>query len=304
MRYAPAELFKLPAKYDDMSKHTGWNHSSKGPDHDWAGEGDGSEHLTPEWRQETARLTERIRAVTGGEGRVRVSFGGVAVVNGTYAEQSGLREGLPYFRNEQQREELRCNGGYWRLGDAPPHLGSGYYRQRFDPSSPLPKQHGWELDSNPFASLPVPRVRPSWEHELLFGGRVHRQEDGPGPGGRGRFRCTEAGNTGATVEWAEADSRWVWMTGGHRWFYNAADEPHPPATGWKWDAGSYEDEGRQAGDDADGEVCPVLRSWLDTEEWVAYEEREQARQAMSTLQQSGAGALITPARIEPSTVKK
>ena len=38
-------------------------------------------------------------------------------------------------------------------------------------------------------------------------------------------------------------------------------------------------------------MCPVLRSWLDHEEWARYEEREQARQAMSTLQQSGAGAL-------------
>ena len=51
--------------------------------------------------EEKASLTERIRAATGGEGRVRVSFGGTAEVNGTYAEQSGPMDGLPYFRNER-----------------------------------------------------------------------------------------------------------------------------------------------------------------------------------------------------------
>ncbi len=65
-----------------------------------------------------ARLSERIRAVTRGEGRVRVSFGGTAKVNGTYAEHSGLKDGLPYFLNNEQwpGQELRCYEGYWRLG--------------------------------------------------------------------------------------------------------------------------------------------------------------------------------------------
>ena len=155
-----------------------------------------------------------------------MSFGGTAEVNGTYAEQSGLRDGLPYLRHEQQPgHELRCDGGYWRLGDtvtagsdasnvtlynrAVPY--TGYYRQRFDPSSPLPKQNGWEIDDASTlcnrGALPVPHVRPSWEHELLFEGDVYRQEDGPGPGGRGRFRCTV--NRGLDPLWGGRFEDWT-----------------------------------------------------------------------------------------------
>ena len=66
-------------------------------------------------------------------------------MNGTYAEQSGLWNGLPCFRHDQRFGlELRCYGGYWRLG----LTSKEGYRQRFDPSSPLPKQNGWELDSS------------------------------------------------------------------------------------------------------------------------------------------------------------
>ena len=50
----------------------------------WTGEGSAVEHTTMEWRLETARLTARIRATTGGRGEVVVSFAGKAVVNGTY----------------------------------------------------------------------------------------------------------------------------------------------------------------------------------------------------------------------------
>ena len=105
---------------------------------------------------------------------------------------------MPYFLHEDGRVRLNYGEGHWSVGR--------HFKQRFDPSSPLPKQNGWEIDSTHSTLLPVPRVRPSWEHELLFEGRVYRQEDGPGPGGRGRFRCTEAGRTDWTVEWAEADT--------------------------------------------------------------------------------------------------
>ena len=43
---------------------------------------------------------------------------------------------------------------------------------------------------------------------------------------------------------------------------------------WKYDEQGWPSK---ADEDADGEVGPVLRSWLEPEEWVAYEEGEQAR---------------------------
>ena len=49
-----------------------------------------------------------------------------------------------------------------------------------------------------YGDLPVPRVQLSWVHDLLFQGFVLRREDEPGPGGRGRFRGTEAARTDQT----------------------------------------------------------------------------------------------------------
>ena len=109
-------------------------------------------------------------------------------------------------------------------------------------------------------------------HDLLFQGDVFRREDEPGPGGRGRFRCTEAGRTDATVGWD--DGRWVRMSGQTPQYYNAADAPDPPATGWKY---ARDDS------DADKHVCPVLRSWLEPEEWDAHEENERMAAAMRDL---------------------
>ena len=122
-------------------------------------------------------------------------------------------------------------------------------------------------------TLPIPKVRLSWVHDLLFCGIVYRREVEPGPGGRGRFRCTSAGGmTTWTVEWA--DSRWVRMRGQTQFFYNALDSPDPPATGWK-DADD--------GNDVDEAVCPVLRSWLEPKKWDAYEENERMAAAMRDM---------------------
>ena len=125
-------MYELPDKYDDMSQVTWWG--------EWKGEGDGSEHLTPEWRHETTRLTEEIRAVTGEKGVVTVSFAGTAEVNGVYVQAEGLHGGLPQWRQQGGSRELYFQkDGYWKI--------SSYYRQRFDPASPAPKQEGWELES-------------------------------------------------------------------------------------------------------------------------------------------------------------
>ena len=73
-------------------------------------------------------------------------------------------------------------------------------------------------------------------------------------------------------------------SGQERWYYNAADEPHPPATGWK---------GTNDHSDVDGRVRPVLRSWLEPEEWERYEEQRQVAEAMESITAaSGAGALV------------
>ena len=40
---------------------------------------------------------------------------------------------------------------------------------------------------------------------------------------------------------------------------------------------------RKTDGDADGMVCPVLRSWLDTEEWGAWEETQRAKLAMRDI---------------------
>ena len=99
----------------------------------WTGEGDGSEHLTPEWREGPMRLTEEIRAVTGEKSEITVSFAGTAKVNGVYVLAEGLRGGLPQWRQQGgDGWRLFFESGYWTIG--------GYYRQRFDPASPAPKQ--------------------------------------------------------------------------------------------------------------------------------------------------------------------
>ena len=64
--HKPAEEYRLPDKFDDMSKV-----DCEG---NWTGEGTAEGHLNPAWTQETARLTAMSRAITGGEGEIVMTF--------------------------------------------------------------------------------------------------------------------------------------------------------------------------------------------------------------------------------------
>ena len=89
--------------------------------------------------EQKSRHVEEIRAVTGGEGVVTVSFAGRADVNGTWVETEELMGGLPVWRQQGGScRELYFEEGHWTME---------YYRQRFDPASPAPKQEGWEKQS-------------------------------------------------------------------------------------------------------------------------------------------------------------
>ena len=110
------------------------------------------------------------------------------------------------------------------------------YKQRFDPLSPAPSAGGWELGVNGRAQAPT--VQTSWERELLFWGKLYRQEAAPGEEGRPVFRSTKA--DADTVEWAGAAWKrfprrkhparcWVRKDDDDNvYYYCASEEPLPP----------------------------------------------------------------------------